>query len=96
MPDRLRDAVGQVRYGHAAKLFVPLRERPSTSAVLSVPERYWSWTARAGDEVQPVVHAFAGSRRALERLGVATGPQAWLGSLARCGATSRSPARTPR
>jgi monoamine oxidase len=83
LPGRLRDAVAGVRYGHAAKLFVPLRERPATSAVLSVPERYWTWTARAGEEVQPVVHAFAGSRAALERLGVAAGPDAWLVSLAR-------------
>jgi monoamine oxidase len=81
--ERLRDAVERVRYGHAAKLFVPLRERPPTSAVLSVPERYWTWTARAGAQVQPVVHAFAGSRAALERLAVTAGPDAWLASLAR-------------
>ena len=78
-----RDAVARLGYGKAAKLFVPLRERPPASAVLAVPERYWCWTARAGDEVQPVVHAFAGSRPALERLGVAEGPDAWLASLAR-------------
>jgi monoamine oxidase len=83
LPDALRAAVEGVRYGHAAKLFVPLGERPPASAVLSVPERYWTWTARAGDEVQPVVHAFAGSQRALERLGVPAGPDAWLASLAR-------------
>jgi monoamine oxidase len=83
LPAALRDALARVRTGHAAKLFVPLRERPEPSAVLSVPERYWTWTARAGDDVQPVVHAFAGSQRALERLGVADGPERWLASLAR-------------
>ena len=83
LPEPLRDALTRVRTGHAAKLFVPLRSRPEPSAVLSVPERYWTWTARAAGEVQPVVHAFAGSLRALERLGVADGPERWLDSLAR-------------
>ena len=84
VPEPLREALAQVRTGHAAKLFVPLRSRPEPSAVLSVPERYWTWTARAaGGEVQPVVHAFAGSERALERLGVSDGPERWLDSLAR-------------
>jgi monoamine oxidase len=83
LPARLREALAGVRYGHAAKLFVPLSERPAPSAVLSVPERYWTWTARAGDEVQPVVHAFAGSAAALERLGVADGPERWIESVTR-------------
>jgi monoamine oxidase len=79
----LAAAVASVRYGHAAKLFVPLAARPEPSAVLSVRERYWTWTARAGAAVQPVVHAFAGSPAALERLGVDAGPERWLASLAR-------------
>jgi monoamine oxidase len=83
LPGPLRDALARLRYGHAAKLFVPLAERPATSAVLSVPERFWTWTARAGDAVQPVVHAFAGSQAALERLDVANGPQRWLEAVAR-------------
>jgi monoamine oxidase len=83
LPADLRGTLERVRYGHAAKLFVPLRERPPTSAVLSVPGRYWTWTARAGADVQPVVHAFAGSRAALERLAVAGGPETWLESIAR-------------
>jgi monoamine oxidase len=74
--------VTTVRYGHAAKLFVPLRDRPPTSAVLSVPERYWTWTALAGDGVQPLVNAFAGSQAALQRLDVQDGPGNWLASLA--------------
>ena len=82
LPAALRHALGTVRYGHAAKLFVPLRRRPPTSAVLSVPERYWTWTACAGAGVQPVVSAFAGSRAALERLNVEDGPDGWLASLA--------------
>jgi monoamine oxidase len=51
--------------------------------VLSVPERYWSWTATADNGVQPVVSAFAGSAPALGRLRVEEGPETWAGSLAR-------------
>jgi monoamine oxidase len=83
LPAPLRAALAGLRHGDAAKLFVPLRERPATSAVLSVPERYWTWTATADGVVQPVVHAFAGSAAALERLEVAAGPGRWLESLAR-------------
>lgn len=82
LPAPLVAALERVRTGHAAKLFVPLRARPEPSAVLSVPDRYWTWTARGGDHVQPVVHAFAGSARALERLRVTDGPERWLASLA--------------
>jgi monoamine oxidase len=75
-------ALGRVRYGHAAKLFVPLRRRPPPSAVLSVPDHFWTWTARGPDgQVQPVVSAFAGSAPALARLQVAAGPATWLGRL---------------
>jgi monoamine oxidase len=84
LPESHAAALGAVRYGHAAKLFVPLGAPASPSAVMSVPERYWSWTARgAGGEVQPVVSAFAGSAPALERLGLASGPERWLASLTR-------------
>jgi monoamine oxidase len=51
---------------------------------MSVPERYWTWTATGdGDRPQPVVSAFAGSPRALARLAVAAGPERWLASIAR-------------
>jgi monoamine oxidase len=70
--------------GHAAKLFVELGEPPVPSAVMSVPERYWSWTARGGEGlVQPVVSSFAGSPAALAGLNVEAGPERWLASLAR-------------
>ena len=81
VPEPVRQVVARVRYGHAAKLFVPLRERPEPSAVLAVPERYWTWTARAGGDVQPIVNAFAGSKPALEALEVADGPERWLHSV---------------
>jgi monoamine oxidase len=84
LPERLAQAIAAVTYGHAAKLFVPLRRPASPSAVMSVPERYWTWTATgAGSETQPVVSAFAGSAAALDRLEVGSGPDRWLRSLAR-------------
>jgi monoamine oxidase len=84
LPEPLRHALGLVRYGHAAKLFVPLRSAAPPSAVMNVPERYWTWTATGhGGETQPVVSAFAGSRPALERLDVQSGPNRWLDSVER-------------
>ncbi len=82
LPERLRSAYAAVEYGNAAKLLVPLAEKTVPSAVLSVPERYWSWTATGEAGVQLVANTFAGSAPALERLRVAEGPETWLASLA--------------
>ena len=84
LPAELATALAGITYGHAAKLFVPLRKPPPLSAVLSVPERYWTWTATGeADRVQSLLSAFAGSLDALERLHVAEGPDVWLASLRR-------------
>ncbi len=83
LPESLRAAYAGVGYGNAAKLFVPLAGEAPPSAVLSVPERYWCWTATGAAGVQPVVNAFAGSAPALAGLRVAEGPEGWLESLAR-------------
>ena len=84
LPEPLRQALGLIEYGHAAKLFVPLRSSAPPSAVMNVPERYWTWTATGDrDEPRPVVSAFAGSRPALGRLEVGSGPSRWLDSLER-------------
>jgi monoamine oxidase len=83
LPAEAADALGAVRSGQAAKLFVPLRSPAPPSAVMSVPGRYWTWTATgAGGEVQPVVSAFAGSPGGLARLEVDRGPARWLESIA--------------
>jgi monoamine oxidase len=81
LPAWKADALGRVVYGHAAKLFVPLRQVPPPSAVLSVPDHFWTWTARGeqAGAVQPLVSAFAGSAPALARLEVTDGPARWLG-----------------
>ncbi len=78
LPARTLDALQRVAVGHAAKLHVPLPAAPPASAVLSVPDRYWCWTAtdRTG-AVQPLLHCFAGSPTALARLEVGAGAAAW-------------------
>ncbi len=84
LPAAKTDALASVRYGHAAKLFVPLAEPVPVGAVMSVPERYWCWTATGpGGAPMPVVSCFSGSPAALGNLRVAEGPETWLGSLAR-------------
>lgn len=83
LPAPLRQGLDGIAYGHAAKLFVPLARPAPTSAVLSIPERYWAWTALGADgEVQPVVSAFAGSAPALRSLEVEQGAGSWSASLA--------------
>jgi monoamine oxidase len=85
LPEPAASALPSVRYGHAAKLFVPLTRPAGPSAVMNVPERYWTWTATGDDPelAQPVVSAFAGSERALAALGVEHGPGRWLESVGR-------------
>ena len=84
LPREVLGSLALVEYGHAAKLFVPLRAPAPPSAVMSVPDRYWNWTATGeGGRPQPVVSAFSGSKPALDALGVANGPERWLRSLER-------------
>jgi monoamine oxidase len=82
LPDWKVAALGRVAYGHAAKLVVPLERGVGPSAVLSVLDHFWAWTAKSTDgKVQPVVSAFAGSQAALDRLAVRDGPARWIGRL---------------
>jgi len=77
-------ALADLRYGHAAKLLVPLAEPPPSGAVLNVPERYWCWTETGeSDRPVPLVSCFAGSAASLGALGVSEGPERWLESLER-------------
>ena len=76
-------ALAGVRYGQAAKLHVPLRSHVEPSAVLAVPDRYWSYT-QLGPDGTPArfAAAFAGTEGALARLQVGAGPGRWLEALA--------------
>ena len=84
LPDWKRAALEQAEMGHAAKLHVPLARPAPTSAVMSVPGRYWCWTAAGNDGV---LNAFSGSPGALDRLGVAGRP----GHVARVGRATSAP-----
>ncbi len=75
LPDWKRAALDRVEMGHAAKLHVPLARDAPTSAVMSVPDRYWCWTVAGA---AGVLNCFAGSPAALDRLAVDDGPAAWL------------------
>jgi monoamine oxidase len=78
LPGWKGNALDQVGAGQAAKLHVGLRSPAPTSAVLSVPDRYWCWTATDGSgEVGAVLNCFAGSAPALDALEVDAGPSTW-------------------
>ena len=83
LPAWKRSALARVEIGQAAKLHVPLAAPAPASAVMSVRDRFWCWTATGGDgRVVPVLNCFAGSPPALQRLAVADGPAAWMERLA--------------
>lgn len=83
LPEPKAAALGAVRMGQAAKLFVGLRTPVPPSATLSVPGRFWCYTQLGADgEPLSFVAAFAGSPSAVAALEVASGPDVWLESLA--------------
>ena len=79
LPGWKRDALAGVRYGQAAKLFLPLASTVPPSQTLSVPLRFWTWTQHG----MPVASSFAGSPSALERLEVDCGPNRWADAVRR-------------
>jgi monoamine oxidase len=83
LPEWKREAQDAVTYGQAAKLAVPLAAEASPSSVISVPERFWTWTAADPDgRVVPLVTAFAGSATALDALRVDHGAAGYLARVA--------------
>jgi monoamine oxidase len=78
LPGYLRSAWRRAGLAHNAKLHLPLTAPAAISAVQSVPGRYWTWTATDGSgQVQPVLHAFAGTEEGLAALKVSDGPATW-------------------
>lgn len=77
-PDWKRSALGHLVHGNAAKLHLPLTTAPPTSAVMSVADRFWTWTAVDDHAtVAPVLNCFVGNLDYLTKLQVEQGPQAW-------------------
>jgi monoamine oxidase len=82
-PQARREAWRRAGLAYNAKLHIPLTRPAAASAVQSVPERFWTWTATdASGQVQPVVHAFAGTQAGLAALAVADGPATWASRVA--------------
>jgi monoamine oxidase len=78
VPGRQRAAWERSGVAHNAKLHIPLNRAAAASAVQSVPGRFWTWTAAdLTGQVQPVLHAFAGTQQGLSALAVADGPATW-------------------
>lgn len=71
-------ALSRLVQGNAAKLHLPLRSTPTPSAVMSVRDRFWTWTANDGDgQVAPVLNCFGGNLHYLSGLEVEHGPATW-------------------
>ena len=82
LPLDRRDALERMTIGHAAKAHVGVRGAITTSAVLSVPDRFWCWTATGADgAVLPVLNAFAGSPAAVAALRTDEGTAPWVSRL---------------
>lgn len=81
LPDAVMDVWVRAGVSHAAKLHVPLLDGSDSvgpSAVQSVTDRFWTWTASDGSGlVQPVLHCFGGSETGLAALGVDAGARVW-------------------
>lgn len=78
LPEWKLAAMSRVVQGNAAKLHVSLNSVPLTSAVMSVSDRFWTWTADAGDgQVSPVINCFGGEIQHLRALGIDSGGEEW-------------------
>lgn len=83
LPPSYQAAWRRAGLAHNAKLHLPLTAPAQPSAVLSVPGKFWTWTATDGSgQVQPVLHAFGGTADGLASLKVSGGPQTWAGRAA--------------
>ena len=83
VPSRYRAAWRRAGLAHNAKLHVPLAGPAAASAVQSVPDRFWTWTAAdQTGQVQPVLHAFSGTEEGLAALAVRDGSADWAARVA--------------
>jgi monoamine oxidase len=79
LPRWKQEALAGVRYGQAAKLFLPLAAPAPPSQTLSIPLRFWTWTQHG----VPAASSFAGSPSALEQLDVDSGAGRWADAVRR-------------
>lgn len=84
LPQAKAQAMASVRYGDAAKLFLPLDHDTQPNATLSVPDRFWTFTQLRPDGAPlRIAGSFAGSSIAMSRLDVASGPDRWIDAVRR-------------
>lgn len=84
LPEWKRGPLSRVLQGHASKLHLPLSARPGTTAVMSVEDRFWNWTALDGNgQVAPVLNGFMGSEPAISRFQGADDSAAWVNATRR-------------
>jgi monoamine oxidase len=77
------EALASVTYGQNAKLFVALRAPSPPSAVISVRDRFWSYTQLdSSGEPAPFVTAYAGTSGAVEALAGSGQAGGWIDELA--------------
>jgi monoamine oxidase len=82
LPDRKAAAHEAVRYGQAAKLFIPMRAPAPPSATMAVREHFWCFTQLGHDgEPLPVLGAFAGTSDALDAFDLGGGPARWAAAV---------------
>lgn len=83
LPDDVATAIGGLPMGEAAKFAVVTKQRPSIRSRQSSALSMWCWSAKGtGGKARRCVASFAGSRPALEALGVTRGEVApWLDAL---------------
>jgi monoamine oxidase len=79
LPQWKHVALAGVRYGQAAKLFLPLVAPVPPSQTLSVPFRFWTWTQHG----VAAASSFAGSPSALEQLEIDRGAGRWADAVRR-------------
>jgi monoamine oxidase len=79
LPQWKHEALAAVRYGQAAKLFLPLAGPAPPSQTLSVPLRFWTWTQHGVEAAS----SFAGSPSALELLEIDHGSAKWADAVRR-------------
>jgi monoamine oxidase len=84
LTERKAAALNGVRYGHAAKLFIPMHDLAPPSATMSVPGGFWCFTQLGSDgRPLPVLGAFAGAPEALSALEVSSGAERWAAAITR-------------
>lgn len=74
-------AITAIPTSRAAKLALPLREPVAPRALMSAPDQFWAWTTQTDGVGGRIANAWAGAEPVLDALGVAEGPDRWLGAL---------------